>query len=510
MTAGSRYRSLETERSPQLDRAKQVARYTIPWLFAEPNVADVQDYQSVGARCVNNLAAKLLLAMFPPGASFFRFTLDDFVVESLAQKDPTGDARGLMEGALGKMERSISTRLEQSGYRSQVATLFKHLIIGGNGLLQVLPNGRLKFHGLRSYVVKRDLDGNVLEIIVKECLAYDSLSDDIRAQLPTELQDTSKRDSQGDVDVFTHVKLVKSRWQVYKEIQGTKIDGTNASYPKDKSPFLPLRFIVVDGEDYGRGYAEEYLGDLKTYDSFSESMVEFAAVAAKILFFVDDNGATSKREIEEAPNGAILDGKSTDVSVLEFGKQVDFGMTKDVMSAVGARLEQAFLMYSSVQRQAERVTAEEIRLMAGELEQVLGGIYSILAQELQLPLVVIYSSQLQREGKLPTLPKGTASPSIVTGLEGLGRNSDAQKIQQLLGSLTVLGPAAIAEYVNTGAVANRMCAYIGLDATGLIRSEDDVQKERAQQAQNALNQKAVGPGINAAAQLQQQQTQPNG
>jgi hypothetical protein len=32
--------------------------------------------------------------------------------------------------------------------------------------------------------------------------------------------------------------------------------------PKNTTPWLPLRFNVVDGEDYGRGRIEEYLGDL--------------------------------------------------------------------------------------------------------------------------------------------------------------------------------------------------------------------------------------------------------
>ncbi|WP_416142518.1 portal protein [Escherichia coli] len=42
---------------------------------------------------------------------------------------------------------------------------------------------------------------------------------------------------------------------------------------------------------------------------------------------------------------------------------------------------------SAVQRTGERVTAEEIRYVASELEDTLGGVYSILSQELQLPLV---------------------------------------------------------------------------------------------------------------------------
>ena len=50
------------------------------------------------------------------------------------------------------------------------------------------------------------------------------------------------------------------------------------------------------------------------------------------------------------------------------------------------RLGAAFLLNTAVTRDAERVTAQEIRMQAQELESSLGGVYSRLANELQLPL----------------------------------------------------------------------------------------------------------------------------
>lgn len=65
----------------------------------------------------------------------------------------------------------------------------------------------------------------------------------------------------------------------------------------------------------------------------------------------------------------------------------------------------AFLLNSAVQRQGERVTAEEIRYVAGELEDTLGGVYSILAQELQLPLAKRLLNQQQAIGAMAQLPR---------------------------------------------------------------------------------------------------------
>ena len=46
------------------------------------------------------------------------------------------------------------------------------------------------------------------------------------------------------------------------------------------------------------------------------------------------------------------------------------------------------MLQSSVQRDAERVTTEEIRYLAGELEDTLSGIYSILSQDFSCRMLI--------------------------------------------------------------------------------------------------------------------------
>lgn len=498
VTAAARYEHLATDRSMFLERAKRCARLTIPFLFNEPNAEVPNDYQSLGARCVNNLAAKLLLALYPPGSAFFKLAVDDFVLESL-QSGPD-DARAGVETALAKIERSVMQRLESGGFRAPTSTTLKHLIVGGNGLLEILPKGKLKFRSLNSYVVKRDLDGNVLEIITKDEMA--------RASLPAKIQQSlaespyKPQDSNGkSISVFTYVKRKETGggWTVFQEVCGEKVDGSDGTYPEGKCPFLPLRFIVVEGEDYGRGYVEEYQGDLASYDSLQESLVGFAAVASKILFFVDESGFTQRVDIQNARNGDILEGNAKDLTAFQLDKMQDFSVANSVAEGIKMRLEQAFLMASSAQRNAERVTAEEIRLIAGELEQTLGGIYSVLAQEMQMPMVDLTMAQLQREGELPALPKDTVSPQIVTGLEGLGRNSELQRMASFVAQIQPLGPNVIAEYMVAGVFMERLAASLSIDVKGMVRPEADVQKARQEAAQQALAQKAIGPAINASA-----------
>ncbi|MBX9279900.1 portal protein, partial [Klebsiella pneumoniae] len=86
----------------------------------------------------------------------------------------------------------------------------------------------------------------------------------------------------------------------------------------------------------------------------------------------------------------------------------------------------------------ERVTAEEIRYVASELEDTLGGVYSILSQELQLPLVRVLLKQLQATQQIPELPKEAVEPTISTGLEAIGRGQDLDKLERCIAAWSAL------------------------------------------------------------------------
>lgn len=125
-SAAARYEQLAPARLPFLERARRAAALTIPSLIPREGVTSASDFpdpfQSIGSQGVKTLAAKLLLALFPPGSAFFRFSIDDFVLEELKQKtgDQFEDARAEFETALAKIERAITNRLEQVGARTQL------------------------------------------------------------------------------------------------------------------------------------------------------------------------------------------------------------------------------------------------------------------------------------------------------------------------------------------------------------------------------------------------------
>lgn len=458
-------------------------------------------FQGMGARGLNNLASKLLLALMPPNQAFFRLMMSDYAIAQLTGSD---QMRTEMESALGQIERAVQTEIETTAIRVSVFEALKQLLVAGNVLIYVQPEGGLRVFRLDRYALKRDPSGNILEIVVHEKVSPMALPDELREKI----KQKNSRSPQDTVDLYTWVKRDGDMLKVHQEVAGEKVPESEGEWPIDKSPFIALRWAKIDGEDYGRGHVEEYIGDLRSLEGLTKAIVEGTAAAAKVLFLVNPNGVTQEKTVADAPNCAVRSGNPEDVGVLQVEKYNDFRVALETVQMLQMRLAQAFLLTSSVQRDAERVTAEEIRLMAGELEDALGGVYSILAQEFQLPLVRRLMFQMEREEKLPPLPPELVKPSIITGMEALGRGHDlnrlimfANVVQQLIGA------DGLAAYGKPAKLIERAGVALSIDTSDIIKTEDELAQEQAQ-AQQAAMMQSLGPEL-MKAKLGQQES-PNG
>ena len=486
----SMYQNCFGEREAYLDRARESARLTIPGLIRDQGgtYSTVYDtpFQSIGARGVNHLASKLLLTLLPPNSPFFRLTIDDFDIESLVGPEQ----RGPVEEGLAKVERATLAEIETQAYRVPVFEALKHLIVTGNCLLYIPDGGGMRVFHLDRYVVKRDPMGNVLYMITKESLNAKTLTEEARKTIGLpEPSEIAPETPHKPYDLYTYICDKGKHWHVHQEVQNVPIPDSYGKYPKDKNPFIPLRFSRVDGESYGRGLVEEYIGDLRSLEALTQAIVEGSAAAAKILFLVRPNGTTRINTLAKSPSGAIVQGDANDVSTLQLQKSQDFRIALDTITQIRDRLSFAFLLNSSVQRNAERVTAEEVRFMAQELESALGGVYSVLSQEFQLPLINILMDKMTKAKKMPKFPKGVVKPQVITGIEALGRGQDLNKLSQFLQYLGPLGPEAIMSNLNLDDYIDRLGASLGIDTGGLVKTPE--QKQAEQQAQMEQQQQMM-------------------
>jgi len=496
MKARDRYTQLSNGRTQFLDTAVECSRLTLPYLIQEdlssrPTHQKLHTpWQSVGAKCTVNLAAKLMLALIPPQTSFFKLQVRD---DKLGVEFPQ-EVKSELDLSFSKMERMVMDYINASSDRVVVHQALKHLIVSGNALIYMGKEG-LKNYPLNRYVVNRDGNGNICEIVTKELISRRILSQDLpellmpKASVNSPGDDGYKTGSDDhDVEVYTYVRLDNNgRWVWHQEAFDKIIPGSRSTAPKNTSPWLCLRFNTVDGEDYGRGRVEEFLGDIRSLEGLSQALVEGSAAASKVVFLVSPSSTTKPKTIADAGNGAIVQGRPDDVGVIQVGKTADFRTAAEQMQNLERRISDAFLVLQV--RQSERTTAEEVRLTQMELEQQLGGLFSLLTVEFLIPYLNRTLHILQRNKELPKIPKDVVRPQIIAGVNALGRGQDQQSLVQFAQTLAqTMGPEIMAKFLDPGEYVKRLAAAQGIDALNLIKSKETMDQEKQQQMQQAQQQ----------------------
>ena len=511
MLARERYNQLVTDRRQFLDKAVDCSKLTLPYLIQDDTSSRPTHetlsipWQSVGSKCVVGLAAKLMLAILPPQSTFFKLQ----VREDKLGEDLPPEAMSEMELSLSKMERMVMDYIAASNDRVVIHQALKHLIVGGNALLFMGKDG-IKNYPLNRYVVNRDGNGNVLEIVTKELISRDVIGYDLPVKTPNTGIDETNGSHTDEVEVYTCVKLENGRWVWYQEVDDMIIPGSRSTAPKNASPWLVLTFNSVDGEQYGRGRVEEFLGDLKSLEGLSQALVEGAAAASKVIFLVSPSSTTKPATIAKAGNGAIVQGRAEDVQVVQVGKTADFSTAAQMAQTIERRLLEAFLVMNV--RNAERVTAEEVRLTQLELEQQLGGIFSLLTTSFLIPYLDRTLLVLQRTNELPKLPKDVIRPAIVAGVNALGRGQDREALTMFVQTIAqTLGPESLMRFINPLEAIKRLAAAQGIDVLNLVKTEQELTEEKEMMMQEKQNQtllEQAGQFANSPAADPSKQQQP--
>jgi len=503
MSAKTRYDVLSSDRSQYLNIAKQASELTIPYLVREDDNATgprklVTPWQSVGAKGVVTLAAKLMLSLLPPQTSFFKLQVDE---SKLGEYGP--QIKSELDLAFAKVERTILESIAASDDRVVVHQAMKHLVVAGNALIFMGKDG-LKLFPLNRYVIDRDGNGNVIEIVTKESInkkLIEELVPDLMKGEVTEYKD----DDRNDCDVYTHVTVKNNRVSWHQEVFDKIIPKSQSKAPVGITPWIPLRFNTVDGEAYGRGRVEEFMGDLKSLEALSQALVEGSAAAAKVVFTVSPSASTKPATLASAGNGAIIQGRPDDIGVVQVGKGADFQTAYQAAGTLEKRLSEAFLILSV--RQSERTTAEEVRMTQMELEQQLGGLFSLLTVEFLVPYLDRKLSVMQKNKIIPAIPKEVVKPTIVAGINALGRGQDRESLTMFMQTIAqTVGPEAMMNYINPDEVIKRLAASSGIDVLNLVKSMQEIQGQQQQQMQQqmAMQEQQNAPAMAAVEQKQQQ------
>ena len=525
-TLAGLYKGMANAREPYVGRAKDLAALTIPYLYPANSQSSAQPlpdpYQSIGSRGVNNLASKFLLVTLPSQRGFFQYRLSPDTEQEIRSLAP--DEKDEFERALMVHERYVLRQVDDAELRPIMFMCFKHLLVSGNVLLHIPNDGPARYFPLTNYVCRRDpYTGKPQEIILEETVDRRTLPEETQMLLETAVKSSAvgsgMNEDKNDCTLYTYICLKPKagskdnktkRWYTWQEIAGIKLPGSEGTSPEDDPKWFPLRMIRISGEDYGRGYVEEYAGDLSVCEDLSEALVEGSLIAAQTKFGVRPNAMTSPKDLEKVRNGGFFDGEEGELWTLKTNKQVDFRVALETQRDLRAALGYAFLLNTSVQRQAERVTAEEIRTVMQELQDALGGAYSNLEAEVQRPLAHRLTNRASAKGILDPLPD-SVELLIVTGFEAIDRGHEMNSLASAIGVATqLLGPEAVSKVVDSRKALNQIFTSHGVDKLDIFYTDEEIM-ERENREQMAAMTAQLGPnavnqmGGIARDQMQQEQ-----
>jgi hypothetical protein len=226
---------------------------------------------------------------------------------------------------------------------------------------------------------------------------------------------------------------------------------------------------------------------------------------AWFMALIAPGASTNVKQFREAPNLSVLPGKEGDISFPATNKTGDGRFVSEHADGIARRLARAFLAQSSVQRDGERVTAEEITRLGTELDKAMGGLYTAIAQRNWRP-VLKRGIALHEDSnkKLPQLPKGMVTIDVITGQDAMGSSGEKAGLIELGKSVaeTFTNPE-VADVLNKLDFTQRLAASIGLKTDGLVPSNEEYAQSQASKQQqgmmNTLMEKGTTPAVKGIA-----------
>lgn len=520
------YCEMKTERQPYLDKAKKASEYTFPTMYTdETNIKgslktlkrkNRVPNQSVAADGINNLSSKITLTMLPPNQPFFRFQLDGIKAKGFPEEEIT-----LINRGLAITENFVTDYIEELGDRVCTGEGMKHLYIAGNVFFVHDPKNGLRYYPLDRFCVKRDYSGNVLKAITEEKIAVGALEPEIKEQIKEKLilrllennENTNCDLEEKEVTLYTCFRRADKKWIVTQEIENVTLDKTKGEYPIEIAPFIALRYTRIDGESYGRSLIDEYIADISYLDSILKAIKEASMAASKFIALVHPNGMTKIKDLAETPNGGFAAGRTEDVDILQSNKYYDLQTAQAMADKIERRLNRIFVMKAAIQRDAERVTAEEIRQMASDLEEALGNHYALMSREFQLAYVKIVYFHLKqvKQQELPDLiTNKDYHITVTTGLEALNKTSELQKLSMFFKMMSEFAQSAQIIGAKTELIAQKVANSLNLDIQEMLYTEEEKQQMQQQAREQSMLQGLAPNMINQMGNIEQERIKQNG
>lgn len=511
----TRFETLDFRRKVMLFRYQEYSELSIPGLYPRDGSNETSElpvpFASATGRNVTRLSSRVTSTLVPlNGMPFFELELDE--AEPIEGEDPTEEQK-----VLSRLERRITSKISGTNFRAALNLGIQHAEVTGNGCFIVNDNYSFTLLRVDQFVIRRRPDGEWHEIIFRQWIDPSMLPEEIKKAGFAESDDLNGKPSDPSDALYTKVvNDHKGGCTIEREYKGKVIPSKGDGVYK-VCPYVPFGWMPISGENYYRGLIEDNLGDVRALEVMAEALLDSIAANAEYRFGVNPAGITEIHDLQNSSNGAFVPASKDDVFPITLANQAQVVAAQASVTAKEQTLGQVFLSSSSVMRDAERVTLGEIRIRAAELEQALaGGVFSGLARDILIPVVrrilfmmlrdkLLVSDDATTQALIRELTEadGVLKIKIKTGLEALAREAEHEKMNVIMDKLVAI-PEPGQRAVNWTGTLNRWISTAGVESTGMIYSEAEMQARDAAAQQAEMQAAAQQGAIDTAGAVAQQ------
>lgn len=498
-----------------LFKSRKYAHWTLPQLMADISILGPdrtvvleRDYQEIGALLVNNLASKLAGLLFPSSRPFFNVELGKVVKDAATKK---GVAPEDLASGIAQLEMNSCQRVFLNGSFEQLVLAMKHLIVTGNVLLyRDTKAAKTATYGVSSFSVRRDGRGNLMDCVLREFTDFRALAPEVQQVLA--LKNHSYKldtDETQTIELYTRIRRDQNThgdvvYHVSQQAQDLDV-GTPGVYPEHLCPWQVVPWSLIIGESYGRGLVEDYAGGFAKLSDQSLAATLYGIEAARLINLVAPGQGANVDELNAAGVGEYVQGTEESVHAHEGGDANKLEQMEATIQNTFGRLGRAF-MYKANTRDAERVTAYELKQDALEAEATLGGTYSSLSASMQVPMAHVLLHETD-PGMLEGIVTGNIKLGIVAGLNALGRQANIQNLAAAAQDAAAIIPvlAQLSNRVDKDKVLDLILAGQSVDTATIYKDKAKMEAEQAAAQQEAAGQQQIQQSTTLADQAQQLQ-----
>lgn len=447
---------------------------------------------------VENFTAKLQRTLFPDNRAFFAFDFPEEMVIK-AKVDKTQMTRNLDTAV-----QDVLNTLRVKKLYGVLPSVFENCTVIGNGLLfmGLTKKAPIQFISPADFVWRRTANGYVKELIIREVIALEDITDPkLRAVIESDMAiDLSRYKTSENtltmapraVQKYTYVYFDDNGKQTISQYVGKYKVGKDITRSAKEPIFLPLAPDLPIKSQYGVGKVKGAISSIMQIRSASKAWARQNSLIADMKIRVAPSAANAIKAMakQRTSNHVVLQDQN-DMGLMNWS---NVNMQSVDMSYQTAKqdLARVFLMEGGTTRNAERVTAEEIRRNAEELNAANSNLLSAYEEQLQLKLVqycMYHLDIVNEDGDKLKDQLEELDIKILTGTEAIGRVSVSDNISVMLQEAALVGqiPEHILRHYKVNNILTMQAQGRGLPTPEIVKSKEELQEEM-QAAQDAQAQ----------------------